>query len=114
MFIFKIYVLSRKVWLNNKYIKNKEKQKLEIKLFRLFQVLYPTKKYAYKLKLLKRQKIHNVFYMLLLKQIITINKQVNKNIIEFKVSNNKKYKLEIISNSTIYTKKSKISHLSDF
>ena len=38
------YVSNNKVWLNSRYIKIKQKQKLETKFFRPFRVLYPVKK----------------------------------------------------------------------
>ena len=60
------YVLGEKVWLNNKHIKTKKNKKLEAKFFRPFQVLHLVGKQAYKLELLARWKIHNIFYMLLL------------------------------------------------
>ena len=48
------YAPGDKVWLNSKYIKTKQNQKLEAKFFRPFQVLYPMGKQAYKLKLPKK------------------------------------------------------------
>ena len=60
-----------KVWLNSKYIKTKQNRKLEAKFFGLFQVLYPVGKQGYKLKLLKKWKIHDVFHMSLLEQNTT-------------------------------------------
>ena len=55
-------------------------------------------KQVYKLKLLKKQRIYNVFYILMLKHNISKKKQVDKNIIRlnFKVNNSKKYKVEAI------------------
>ena len=38
------YAPSKKVWLNNKYIKTKRNSKLEAKFFRLFWVLHPVGK----------------------------------------------------------------------
>ena len=35
------YAFNNKIWLNNKYIKIKQNWKLEVKFFRLFQVLHP-------------------------------------------------------------------------
>ena len=35
------YIPSKKIWLNTKYIKTKQNQKLENKFFGPFQVLYP-------------------------------------------------------------------------
>ena len=42
----KNYTPSDKIWLNSKYIKTKQKRKLEAKFFRLFQVLHPIGKQA--------------------------------------------------------------------
>ena len=63
----KSYVPGEKVWLNSKYIKIKRNRKLEAKFFGIFRILYPIGKQAYKLKLLKKWRIHNVFHMSLLK-----------------------------------------------
>ena len=38
------YVLGDKIWLNSKYIKTKQNQKLETKFFGPFQVLHPVGK----------------------------------------------------------------------
>ena len=43
------YAPREKVWLNSKYIKTKQNQKLEAKFFGPFQILYPVKKQTYKL-----------------------------------------------------------------
>ena len=48
------YAPDKKVWLNSKYIKTKQNQKLEAKFFEPFQVLYLVRKQAYKLKLLRK------------------------------------------------------------
>ena len=45
------YAPSNKVWLNSKYIKTKQNQKLVVKFFVLFQIFYPVGKQAYKLEL---------------------------------------------------------------
>ena len=60
------YALGDKIWLNSKYIKTKQNRKLEAKFFGLFQVLYPVEKQAYKLKLSRKWKIHNIFHVSLL------------------------------------------------
>lgn len=51
--MLKNYALNKNIWLNNKYIKTNWNEKLEAKIFRLFQVFYLEKKQTYKLKLLK-------------------------------------------------------------
>ena len=58
--------LAEKVWLNSKYIKTKQNCKLEAKFFGLFRVLHHVGKQAYKLKLPKKWKIYDVFYVSLL------------------------------------------------
>ena len=55
-----------KVWLNSKYIKTKQNRKLKAKFFEPFQVLHLIGKQAYKLKLLRKWRIHDVFHVLLL------------------------------------------------
>lgn len=47
-------------------MKTKENYKFEAKLFGLFQVFHLVKNQAYKLKLPKKQTIHDIFYVLLL------------------------------------------------
>lgn len=48
---YRSYVSDKKVFFNNKYIKIKQNQKLEIKFFNTFRVLYSVGKQAYKLEL---------------------------------------------------------------
>ncbi len=48
------YTLSKKVWLNSKYIKIKRNKKLKNKFFELFWVLYIVEKQVYKLELLTK------------------------------------------------------------
>ena len=62
------YTFNDKVWLNSKYIKTKQNQKLEAKFYESFQVLHPLRKQAYKLELPKKWKIHHVFHISLLEQ----------------------------------------------
>ena len=49
----KSYASGDKVWLNSKYIKTKQNQKLKAKFFRPFWVLHLVGKQAYKFKLPK-------------------------------------------------------------
>ena len=60
------YAPGEKVWLNSKYIKTKRNQKLEAKFFGPFRVLHPVKKQVYKLELLKKWRIYDVFHVSLL------------------------------------------------
>lgn len=73
-------------------------QKLEVKFFRPFQVLYLVRKQAYKLELLAREKIYNFFLGLLLEYDITKKRQINKILLvpKFEAGNNKKYKIKAI------------------
>ena len=71
-------------------------------------------KQAYKLKLSKKWKTNNIFYILLLKQNITKKKQVDKNNSKLNTSsNNVKYKRKAIWNNTVYTKESKSDYLQE-
>ena len=94
------YVPSDKVWLNSKYIKTKQNQKLEAKFFGPFRVLHSVKKQAYKLELSKKWKIHDIFHVLLLEQDTTRKGQVNEKVrqIEFDAGDNEsgEYKVEAI------------------
>lgn len=69
--------LSDKVWLNSKYIKTKQTQKLWIKLFRHFLMLYSADKQTYIIKLLRSRKF-TMFSMLLLEQNINRKDWVDK------------------------------------
>ena len=92
------YAFSDKVWLNSKYIKTKQNRKLEAKCFRPFWVLHLVGKQAYKLKLPKKGKIHNVFHVSLLEQDTTRKERVDENVtkLEFDVGNSEEYKVEAI------------------
>ena len=97
--------------MNSKYIKTKQNRKLEAKFFELFRVLHLVGKQAYKLELPKKERIHDIFYVSLLEQDTNRKAQVDKNLTEFEASNNKKYKVERIWDSTFYAKKSAACHL---
>ena len=60
------YTQGEKVLLNSKYITTRQNCKLEAKFFGLFRVLHPVRNQAYKLKLPKKWRIHNVFHTSLL------------------------------------------------
>ncbi len=72
------YASGKKVWLNSKYIKTKQNCKLKAKFFRPFRVLYQVGKQAYKLKLPKKWRIHDIFHVLLLEQNTTKKGQVDE------------------------------------
>ena len=60
------YVPGNKVWLSNKYLKTKRNHKLEAKFFGPFWILHLIGKQAYKLKLLKKYRICDIFHVFLL------------------------------------------------
>ncbi len=107
------YVPGNKVWLNNKYIKTKRNWKLKAKFFGLFWVLHPISKQAYKIKLLKKWKIHDVFHVSLLEKDITKKGRVNETTFSLKFENDgdgKEYKIEPIRNSAVYAKELDSGH----
>ena len=71
-----------------------------------FQILHPISKQTYKLKLPKKYKIYNVFYILRLEQNITKKRQVNNMQLKFEDGNNEKYKVNDILNSVVNANKS--------
>ena len=94
----KSYPPGDKVWLNNKYIQTKHNQKLEAKFFGPFRVLYLVGKQAYKLKLLKWWRMHNVLHVSLLEQDTTKKERVDKRVkeLELEAGDSKEYKIEAI------------------
>ncbi len=110
------YAPGKKVWLNSKYTNTKRNRKLKAKFFRSFRVLHPVRKQAYKLELLKKWKIHNVYHMSLLKQDTTRKARVDEMTSRLKFENEgdgKEYKIETICNSAVYVRELE-SHLSCF
>ena len=109
----KSYAPGNKIWLNSKYIKIKQKRKLEAKFFGPFRVLHLIGKQAYKLKLPKKWRIHNVFHVSRLEQGTTRKEQIEK-IPKLDAGNNgKEYKVEAIWDSAVYTIESESSHLQE-
>ena len=102
------YAPGNKVWLNSKYIKTKKNRKLEAKFFGPFRVLHPIGKQAYKLELLKRWKIHDVFHVSLLEQDTTRKGRVDENATKLDAGNNegKEYKVKAIRDSAVYARES--------
>ncbi len=99
------YTPGEKVWLNSKYIKTKQNRKLEAKFFESFRVLHPVGKQAYKLELLKKWRIHDVFHESLLEQDTTRKGRV-KTAIELDEGDSKEYEVKAICDSKVYTKES--------
>ena len=95
--------------MNSKYIRTKQNRKLEAKFFGLFQILHPVGKQAYKLDLLTKRKIHDVFHVSLLEQDTTRKGRMNELFPEpepeFDAGDNKEYEVEAIMDSTVYAKK---------
>lgn len=110
----KNYASYYKIWLKSKYIKTKQNQKPKAKFFKIFQIVGLVEKQVYKFKLLKKRKIHNVFYMSLLEENPTRKEQMNKSdVIELGANDieSKKYKVEKICDNVVYTKEL-VSYLS--
>ena len=109
------YAPGNKVWLSSKHLKTDQNRKLESKFLGLFWVLHPVGKQAYKLKLPKKWRIHKVFHKSLLEQDTTKKGQVNDTQLyfEYETSNDKKYKVDGIEDSTVYAKESTTGQLSE-
>ena len=85
---------------------------MEKKFFGLFQVFYPVGKQIYKLQLFREKKIYNVFHVSLLEQDTIMKEWVDRDVTKLDASNDSdKYKVEVICNSVIYTKKSESGYL---
>ena len=110
----KSYVPSNKVWLKSKYIKIKQKRKLETTFLGLFQVLHIVEKQVYKLELPKKWKIHDIFYVSLLEQDNTRKGRVKETQLKLDTGNSKEYKVEAIWDSAVYGRESKSGHLLEF
>ena len=107
----KSYASDDKVWLNNKYLKTKQNRKLEAKFFRPVRVLHPVGKQAYKLKLPRKWRIHDVFHVSLLEQDITRKERVEK-VPELDAGDDsEEYEVEAIWDSAIYANKSESGYL---
>ena len=107
------YAPGNKVWLSSKHLRTKQNCKLEAKFLGPFQVLYLVSKQAYKLKLPKKWRIHNVFHVSLLEQDTTKKGQVNDIQLdfEFEAGYDEEYEVDGIWNSAVYAKKSTIGQL---
>ena len=107
------YAPDDKVWLSSKHLKTQRNCKLEAKFLRLFQVLHLIGKQAYKLNLLKKWKIYDIFYVSLLEQNITKKGRANDIQLDFKfeADDDKEYEVDGISDSAVYVKESAIGQL---
>ena len=69
-------------------------------------------KQAYKLELLKKWRIYDIFYASLLKQDTIRKGRVDKTTqLEFEAGNNKEYEMEGIRDSAVYAMESEVGHL---
>lgn len=88
---------------------------MEAKFFRPFWILHLVEKQAYKIEFSNKYKIYDVFHILLLEQNTTRKRRVDKNIkqMDFNVCDNisRKYEVEAIQDSAVYTKESEARHL---
>ena len=109
------YASGDKVWLNSKYIKTKRNRKLEAKFFGLFRVLHPIGKQAYKLKPLRKWRIHDIFHISLLEEDNTKKGRVDEEVkqIEFDAGDDEsgEYEVEAIWDSAVYARESESGHL---
>ena len=76
-------------------------------------MLYPVGKQAYKLKLPKKWRIHDVFHVSLLEQDTTKKGRVNDTQLdfEFEAGDNKEYEVDGIRDSVVYAKESATGRL---
>ena len=77
-------------------------------------MLYPVSKQAYKLELLKKWRIHDVFHVSLLEQNTTKKGRVNDMLLDskFEAGDNKEYEVDGIWDSAVYSKESVTGQLS--
>ena len=94
--------------MSSKYLKTKRNCKLEAEFFNSFWVLYLVGKQAYKFKLSKKWRIHDIFHIFLLEQDTTKKGQVNDTQLdfEFEAGNGKEYKVDGIQDSAVYARES--------
>ena len=107
------YASGDKVWLNSKYIKTKQNQKLETKFFGPFRVLHPVGKQVYKLELSRKWRIHDVFHVSLLEHDTTRKGRVDENnVAELDAGGDEggKYDVEAICDSAVYARESESGH----
>ena len=78
-----------------------------------FRVLHPVGKQVYKLKLPKKQKIHDIFHVSLLEQDTPKKGRVNDTQLdfEFKAGDKKEFEVDSIWDGAVYTKESTTGQL---
>ena len=81
---------------------------MEAKFLGPFWVLHPINKQAYKLKLPKKWRIHDIFHVSLLEQDTTKKGQVNDMQLDFKfeAGDDKEYEVDGIRDSAVYARES--------
>ena len=88
---------------------------MEAKFFRPFRVLHPVGKQVYKLELLRKWRIHDIFHVSLLEQDTTRKGRVNKEVkqMEFDAGDDDggEYKVEAIWDSAVYARETESGHL---
>ena len=85
-----------------------------MKFFGPFRIFHPVRKQAYKIELLKRWRINNIFHVLLLEHDTTKKERVDENAateLEFEAGNDEEYEVERIRDSAEYAKKLEAGHL---
>lgn len=103
------YAPGNKVWLNIKYIKNKQNRKLVAKFFGPFRIPHPIGKQAYKLELPKRWRIHDVFHVSPLEQDTTRKGRVDKAMSQLEFEGDggdgEEYEVEKVRDSAVSARK---------
>ena len=79
---------------------------MEAKFFGPFRVLHLVGKQAYKLRLPRKWRIHNVFHVSLLEQDTTRKERGNEKVTEldFEAVDSEKYEIEAIQDSVVYVR----------
>ena len=100
------YKVSNKVYLNSKNIESiRPAKKLDYKYYGPYTISEAIGKQVYKLKLPPSMKIHNVFYVLLLKPYTGTNEPNNSPPPPIEVERQEKYEVEEILDSRIHYNK---------
>ena len=86
---------------------------MEAKFFGRFRILHSVGKQAYKLELLGKGRIYNVFHVSLLEQDTIRKERVDEKVTEldFEAGNSEGYEVEAIRDSAVYVMESESGHL---